>query len=353
MDHGFFRRQNNQARRESVMEKSMHTKNSSRWPRAEAVFSLHRVMIIVFTLFFAASTGWAAETDSKNVSTMGSGTQYTTTVERQTEGKLSAEDFRQVSALGSHIIGHLNNATEYLEDSKSEEANKELDNAAKLSGIIRNMLPTTTVTTVVKDAKGNEVYRTKELVQDDLVPIYEDMVAVDVLQPIENAKKKEVTLKGVKLADAEVVNTSVLLDLKYVDRKIKRAKSLMAELKHHQALEELLLAQTIGTKFSVSEEDSPLVKAQRALTLAEKMVSEKKFEAAEANLKLAKFDLDAYKTLVGKERQGKVETMQKDIDRLFGTLEQKDSESKVRDLWSRVTNWFAHEPGKTHQTKPS
>jgi hypothetical protein len=283
---------------------------------------------------------------------MGSGAKYTTTVESHTEGKLSPEDFRQVSTLGSHIIGHLNNAAEYLEDNKLNEADKEIDKAATLSGIIRNMLPTTTVTTVVKDAKGKEVYRTKESVQDDLLPIYEDMISIDVLQPIIAAKKRESTLKGLKLADAEVLHASVLLDLNYVDRKIKRAKSLMAE-NSEKAREELLLAQTIGTNFSVSQEESPLVEAQQALRLAERMINEKKFEGAEANLKLAKFHLDAYKALVGKERQGEVGKLQKDIDQLSGTLEHKDSESKVRGLWSRVTNWFSHEPGQAHETKPT
>jgi hypothetical protein len=334
------------------MEKTVNIQSTPRRLGSETLCSLQQVMILVFTLFFAASTGWGAETNNKSVSTMGSGSKYTTTVERQTEGELSAEDFREVSTLGSHIVGHLNNAIEYLEDKNAEKADKEMEKAQKLSGIIRNMLPTTTVTTVVKDAKGKEVYRTKELVQDDLVPIYEDMIAVDVVQPIENAKKREITLKGLKLADAEVVHSSVLLDLRYVDRKMKRAKSLMAT-HSQQALEELLLAQTIGTNFSVSEEDSPLVKAQRALSLAERMVSEKKYEGAETNLKLAKLHLDAYKALVGKDRQGEVETIQKDIDRLFGTLEQKDSGSKVRGLWSRVTNWFSHEPGQTHRTKPT
>jgi len=334
------------------MKKLINSKKSLKLLRWGNVRSLQQVMIIFFTLFFVFSTSWATEKNNKNIITMGSGAKYTTTVECQTEGELSADDFREVSTLGSHIVGHLNNAIEYLEDNNIEKSGKELDKAQQLSNIIRNMLPTTTVTTIVKDTKGNEVYRTKELVQDDMVPIYDDMIAVDVVQPIENAKKREVTLKGLKLADAEVVHTSILVDLRYVDRKMKRAKSLMAE-ESQKALEELLLAQTVGTRFSVSEEDSSLVKAQQALRLAERMVSEKKFEGAETNLDLAKFHLDAYKALVGKERQGEVETMQKEIDRLFGTLEQKDSGSKVRDLWGRVTNWFSHEPGQTHQTKPT
>jgi hypothetical protein len=99
----------------------------------------------VFTLLFAASSVWAAKSDKKNVSTIGSGAQYTTTVERETEGELSNEDFSQVSTLGSHIVGHLNDATESLEDNALGKAKNELEKAATLVKVIRDMLPTTTV----------------------------------------------------------------------------------------------------------------------------------------------------------------------------------------------------------------
>jgi hypothetical protein len=311
-----------------------------------------KLLVTFLALFISASIAWGVESNKKNTSTIGSGEKYTTTVERQTKGELAAEDFRQVSTLGSQIIGHLNNATDNLEDNKPDKAKTELDKAETLFKVIRDMLPETTVTTVVKDAKGNTVYRTTEIVQEDLVPIYESMTAVDVVQPIEDAKKREETLKGLRLTDAEVIQTSVLLDLGYVERKIKRAQSLMTkEIK--QAFDELLLAQTNGIRFSIAKQDSPLVKAQRALRLAERMVNEKKIEGAESNLRVAKFHLETYKTLVDEKREKEVETLQKDIDRLFGTLEQKESESKVRRLWSRVTDWFSREPGQSHQTTPT
>lgn len=308
-----------------------------------------KFLVLFLAMLLTPLTVWAEKSDKKNVSIMGSGALYTTSVERQTGGELSAEDFRQVSTLGSHIISHLNNATEFLEDNNPNKAKIDLDKAELLIKIIRDMLPTTTVVTVVKDAKGKEVYRTKELVQDDLVPIYERMTAIDVVQPIEDAKNREDTLKGLRLADARVIQTSVLLDLRYVERKINRAQRLMGK-ETLQALDELVLAQTNGIRFSVKKQDSSLVKAQRALRLAERMVNEKKIEGAEANLRLAKIHLDTYKTLVDKDREKKVDTLQKDIDELFGTLEQKESESKVRGLWSRVTNWFSREPGQSHQT---
>jgi len=283
---------------------------------------------------------------------MGSGVQYTTTVERRTEGELSADDFRQVTTLGPHIIGHLNGAVSYLEDKNTGKAQEELDKAEALARVIRDMLPVTTVTTVVKNVKGKEVYRTTVQVQDDYIPIYEQMTALDVVQPIVDAKKRVAELKGLRLADAEVIQTSVLLDLGYVERKMKRAQSLISK-EPEKAREELVLAQTNGSRFSVIKQDSSLIKAQRALRLAERMVNENRVEGAESNLRLARFYLDAYKAVAGVDRGKEVDTLQKDIDRLFGTLDQKESESKVRGLWSRVTNWFEQEPGQSHQTTPT
>lgn len=334
------------------MKKSIAIKSVSIRTFCNTISFFKPFLISFLSLLLLSSSSWAAKKDKKNVSTMGSGTRYTTTVERQTEGDLLADDFRQVSTLGSHIINHLNDATGCLEDKNTGKAKVELDKAETLARIIRDMLPTTTVATVVKDASGKEVYNTTEKVQDDLVPIYEQMTAVDVVQPIVDAKKRVAELKGLRLADAEVIQTSVLLDLGYVERKIKRAKSLMTK-KPQEALGELVLAQTNGIRFSVTKQDSSLVKAQRALRLAERQVNEKKIEGAEANLRLARFHLETYKSLVGEKRGKEVSRLQKDIDKLFGTLDKKESESKVRGLWGRVTSWFERDPGQSHQTAPA
>jgi hypothetical protein len=305
--------------------------------------------VLLLSVSLTVPTLGAEKSDNKNISSIGSGSRYVTTVERQTRGELSAEDFRQVSTLASHITEHLNGAVRYLEDNNLGNATSEVDKAKALTKVIRDMLPTTTVTTIVKDAKGNEVYRNKNNVQDDLVPIYEQMTAMDVVEPIVEAKKREVEVKGIKLADSEVIRTSVLLDLGYVERKLTRAQALMAK-EPQKSLDELKLAQTHGIRFSVAKEDNALVKAQRALRLAERMVNEKKYEGAESNLRLARVHLETYKTVTDESRGKEVDKLQKDIDRLFGTLEKADSESKVRELWTRVTNWFSVETGQSHQT---
>ena len=57
-----------------------------------------------------------AGTGDDTTTTAGSGDRYKTTVKRKTEGKVSDEDFQQVSLLGTRIVKHLNRASEYLLD---------------------------------------------------------------------------------------------------------------------------------------------------------------------------------------------------------------------------------------------
>lgn len=316
--------------------------------RISATLMIATAIVMVTVLTASASSG-ENESPGNNKTTIGTGAQYKTTVHRQTKGELSEEDFRQVSTLAPQILQHLNAAVACLEVGDQKEAKAELNQNEKLIHVIRDMLPVTIVTTVTENARGEEVYRDENHIQDDLVPIYEMMTSVDVVAPIIDAKKEGAALQGLRLSDAEIVHTSVLLDISYVDRKISRALELLSK-EPEKAREELNLAQTVGVDFSIDKEDSPLVKAQRALRLAERMINENKMEGAEENLEVAKIHLEEYRSLAGPARKDEVDKIQKDIGRLFGKLEKEGAESTVRDLWHRVTGWLTQKSGQTHQT---
>jgi hypothetical protein len=276
---------------------------------------------------------------------------YKTEVNRNTEGKLTAEDFRQVSTLGSQILTHVDAASERLVDEQADPAGKELAHAKTLIKVIRDLLPTTVVTTVVKDNDGKEVYNYVERVQDDQIPLYRGMVAVDVLQTVVDKKKEDAALKGIRLADAELIHTSALLDLAYVERKINRAAKLLKD-KPEEALTQLLLARSRGIRLSVHQEDHPLVKAQAAIRVAERMTREGKHEAADENLRLAKLHLDTYRSVLGKEAKADVEKLQKEIQKLAGKTAETGSTEKIRGFWDRVTSWFSQEAGQARISKP-
>lgn len=279
----------------------------------------------------------------------GSGNQYKTTVDRKVEGELSAEDFRQASLLSSRIVLHLNKAARHLIDEQNDEAREELEKGQALVKVIRELLPTTIVTTVVKDSNDKEVYRYVDRVQEDRIPLFEGQVAVKIMEPIADAKQDDASLQGLRLADAELLHTSMLVELGYIEGKLNRALKLLED-KPEDALTQLVLAQSRGVNFSVNKEDNPLVESQLALQLAERMVEQGREEAAKANLQLARNQLELYRGLLAKGESEHVKKLQDEISKLQGEIGRKDAAESIRGFWDQVAGWFSREPGETRAT---
>jgi hypothetical protein len=217
--------------------------------------------------------------------------------------------------------------------------------------VVHDLLPVTTVSTITTDSQGKEVYRYDDRVQNDQIPIFEGMINVEVVQPIIDAKKEQASLKGLQLAEANLIRTTMLLDLPYVESKIARALVKIDE--PNTALIALLAAQSDGVRFSAHKEDDPLVQIQAALRLAEQQVREEKFDGAKANLKLASVQLDAYRTLVGDAAGKRASELQQEINALQEKVGEPGSADKIRDYWNRVTGWFKQETGQTQQSSPT
>jgi hypothetical protein len=310
--------------------------------------------IAVLTLVLCAGTTIVAadkekegdEQRDESTITTGSGEMYQTTVERHTEGELSSDDLHQVSLLASRIVNHLNDAVKGLLDQDPDAAKPEIEKAQKLTNVVRDLLPVTTVTTVVKDASGKEVYRDVDKVQDDRISLYRGMIAMEVVEPIVDAKEEAAALKGLRLADADVIHTSVLADLSYIERKLNRAAALLE--KPEDALAQLALAQTRGIEMVVNQADDPLVRVQHALRLAERMVEEGKNEAARDNLRLAQIQLGTYRALLGKDAGKAAKELEDEITALMAKTEWNEAAGKIRGFWERVVSWFRQEPGQAH-----
>jgi len=305
-------------------------------------------LVAVALALFAVRSSASESTPNVSTSVYGSGKQFQTTVERRSQGDLSAEDLHQASLLASQFLTHANQAMEELADMHTDAARTDIEKAQSLAKVVHGLLPTTVVTTTVKDAQGKEIYRDEQQVQDDQIPIFTGDVATEVVEPIIEAKQDYAALKGVKLADAKIIHTAVLVDLNYAERKLKRAVELMA--KPQEASTELALIQSDGVHFYAHQEDNPLVEAQQALRLAERMVREKKFEGAKANLVTAKLQLEAYRALVGPDAGMAVADLEKDIQGLSGELQTPGAADQIRGMWDKVTGWFKRESGQAHQT---
>ncbi len=305
--------------------------------------------LVAVVLALAASRSAAADsTANVSTNTYGSGKQYKTTVERRSQGDLSADDLHQTSLLTSQLLTHVDKAAQQLADAHSDAARAEIEKAEALAKVVRALLPKTTVTTVVRDSQGREIYRDEQLAQDDQIPVFSGAVATEVVEPIVEAKKDEAALKGLRLANAELIHTAVLVDLNFVERKLKRAQELIA--KPQEALAELALVQTGGVRFYAHKEDSPLVDAQHALRLAERMVREKKYEGAKLNLQTAKLQLEAYRALVGTGPGQSAADLENEIQKLAGEVQSPGAADKIRGMWDKVTSWFTRESGQAHST---
>ncbi len=293
-------------------------------------------------------TGASPVSTPTSIST-GTGKQYKTTVDRKTEGELSAEDFRQASLLASRIMLHVNKAALCLGGEKNDQARKELERAAALVGIVRRLLPTTTVTTIIRDSNGKEVYRYVDRVQEDTIPLHEGLIAVNMMEPITDAKQGEAAVHGVRLADAELVHTSVLVKLDYVESKLNRALKLLKD-KPEDALAQLAMAQSQGVDYVVNKQDNPLVKAQMALQVAERMSEEGREEAAKANLQVAKNYLEVYRGLLPTDKSEHVSKLEGEITKLQGEIGRSGAPSSIRRFWDRVASWFVRRPGEMRST---
>ena len=316
--------------------------------------NVNNQVAILFAVFSVAilvtPTVWAGEKQKTENSTItGSGDKYKTTVTQQSKGQISSEDLRQVSLLASQVLVHVNKGEQAIELGNSDSAKAEIKNAEKLIDIVHKLLPANLITTTVQDAKGNEVYKNTETTQDDVVPLYQDVETVDIFNDILNAKKAQ--LKGEELIGTININATMVADLGYIERKVQHAMQLLDDNKSDEAREQLFLAKSYGVDVSFSETESPLVDAQKAFSLAEQMVNEKKYDAATANLKLAKIKLQEYSELKGKAGNDDVKQLAKDIDNLVDQIKQNGSGSKIHALWNKATGLFEKHPSQATPTK--
>jgi len=306
------------------------------------------IAVLLSMLCFAPTASARSDKTNSAVSTTGSGKMYKTFVERHTKGELSDEDYRQISTLGSHIIRHLNEAIVNIETRDIKKVKESINKSLTLVGIIHKMLPVTTVFTTVKDAKETEVYRDTERVQDTQIPIYDFMIETDVIDPIITSRHSKLSVKGIRLDEADVIHTSVFLNLNYIERKLKHAAYLL-EKKPNDARKALISAQNEGIRISLEKENNALVEAQRALSLAERMVNEKNYAAAREDLNIARLFLETHTELSGKTKNNNVAAMIKEIDQISKKIDQSGTLAKIRKTWHAITKKISDRIKGIHQ----
>jgi uncharacterized protein (DUF2267 family) len=309
--------------------------------------SLATTMLLTLVLTLPASAAPADNKTAPTVNVTGSGTKYTTEVTRKTTGEICAADLRQASLLTSQVMGHVNTAILNLADNDKDAAKDVMTKAKSLIGIVRDMLPVTAVTTVVKDAKGKAVYTHTESVQNDVIVLYTGVASIDVLNDILDAKKADV--EGEDYLGSVDIYTSVSADLGYIERKVDAAlRNLDDPLVAH---EQLLLAQINGVDMTIAEAENPLLEARLALQIAEMQVDNKDFESAKDNLSMATIKLDEYRALGGQAKADPIKAISDEIETLKQNIEGNEIAKAIRSCWHKTVQLFDHDNPRTAKAK--
>jgi hypothetical protein len=307
-------------------------------------------ILLAAALAVPISAGAATTKPDVDRSITGSGSKYLTEVSRKTTGDLTNADLREVSLLTGQVLNHVSTAIEKLEARNTADARLELKNAQTLIGIVRDMLPVTEVTTIVRNVKGTEMYRHTEVVQDDLIELYDEVAVVDVLNNILNAKKA--TEAEPEYLGSVELYTSVLADLGYIERKVEAASKAMD--RPEEALKQLRLAEVDGVDMRISEAESPLLEARRALELAEVQVMNGSFDMARDNLNRARARLKEYEAVHGVTKEASVQEITDQIDTLNKDLKKQGVAEEIRDLWNKTVRLFEHHnPNMAQSTQTS
>lgn len=287
----------------------------------------------------AASSTTPVKTDT---TTTGSGAKYTTEVSRSTTGELSEMDLRQASLLTSQMLEHVGAAIEQLNDDDTTAAKAELKDAQTLIGIVRDLLPTTHVKTVVHDSHGAVVYRHSQAVQDDVIELFNEVATIDVLDHVLDEKKAS-SDEPEYLGSVELY-TSVFADLGFIERKIDAAMGALDQ--PDEARDQLVLAELNGVDMRISEAESPLLEARRALELAEEQVADGAFTVAKENLYLAKLKLKEYQTLFSPTDAASVKEITDQIDTVTKDVEKDGVTGAIRSCWNKTVKLFDHDQPK-------
>lgn len=323
------------------------------------------VLILATTACAVRAESATSANDAANASpvvrTYGSEGGYRTEVTSQTKGTLNQEDRRQVAVLTAQIFQHIDQAQRALDVDNTAEARNELDMGRKAIKAVRAMLPTTAVHTKTTAPDGAVVYEDKREVQEHRVPLFEGMLSAKTLAPIVAAKEDAqdaVEVKGVRLVGSETITTEAFADLDYVEGQLERAAKELNDNKPEAASKALALAQVRGVEFRYRKEDAPLAAARDALWLAKRALEENNSTQAQANLNVARQQLEIYRQLLPDGQRQEVTQMMTEVSQLDAKLRQDTAQPQnpvankaneperarqgnaVTRWWEQINGWF-------------
>jgi flagellin-specific chaperone FliS len=285
------------------------------------------------------------------VRTFGAEGGYRTEVRSETKGTLSQEDRRQVALLAAQVFQHVDEARRALDADDSARARKEVEKAREAVQVVRALLPRTTVRTRTTAPDGKVIYEDEREVQDHRIPLFEGMVHARTLAPIQAAQRDASRVAGVQVVESEAISTEVTADIGYVEAQLQRAAKALEDKKAEDASRALLLAQIRGVDFEYSKEDTPLAEARDAIWLAKRALEENNTAQAQANLGVARQQLELYRQVLPESKRQEVTQMLAEVKQLEGKLRQEPGQpashpervhqgNSMARWWDQLNGWF-------------
>jgi len=315
---------------------------------------LASVLILVGPVRAQGTPSASSEGESKGspvVRTFGAEGGYRTEVRSETRGTLGQEDRRQVSLLAAQVFQHIDEARRALDADDQKQARKEIDKGRDAIKAVHSLLPTTTVRTRTTAPDGKVVYEDEREVRDDRVALFEGMLHARTLAPILTAQRDASQIAGVRVVASEAISTEVKADLSFVEAQLGRAAKALDDKKAEDAVRALFLAQAKGVDVRYNKEDTPLAEARDAIWLVKRALEENNTTQAQANLAIARQQLEIYRQVLPEDKREDVGRMMSEIGQLERQLQQEGKQAantaektrqgkSVTGWWDRLNGWM-------------
>lgn len=265
---------------------------------------------------------------------------------------LSGAEQRAVSFSAGRILKHVQQARQALVKKDKPTALAQIEKGLSLVTIIEQTIPPVQVKATI--TAGALQYQDEDLVKRMVVPIYQELDTVSLIEPVVATKKEAAskdsppankTAAREKVEELEENYASVTLNVEEAKAHLVNAKQALTKGKFDTAAKDLATIQA-GVTLVYAVESRPLAHAREDLVLAQMYLDDNRLKQAEQALKDVAELLSRYEKAGGRH-QDEARALRDEMAVLGKELAQETQGSiekvkeKLMGWWDRVRSWDA------------
>lgn len=246
---------------------------------------------------------------------------------------------------------YVRDARNDLDAASMSEANADIDKALKVLAIVRQLLPRTAISTRVVDAEGQVLHEDTRELELAEVPLDAVSADIDILRPLRPGSKAG-NPPGRELLESDVVETSLSLNIGFVERRLHEAKRSLSS-DPDRADEALQLALVDGIVVTTDRFEDPMLEVRDALWYAHRAISSRQYPEAQANLNEARKALATYSTTTGNADRQELNALSQEISQVQqeiarpGSETHAESSQRVEHALQRMLHLFGRRTSST------